>query len=84
MTLRPLTPKEFSAAIGGLRGPRWVRAECARFVSEQERAKRQGRPARPVGIVTLTPRPPYIIPAAELEKFRPPLAPFAVQEARSA
>ena len=28
--LRPLTPKEFSEAIGGMRSPRWVCQACRR------------------------------------------------------
>lgn len=57
--LRPLTPKEFSAAIGEMRSPDWVRQEC-----------HAGR----IKTVCGAGRPPYLIPATELARFRPPLA----------
>lgn len=67
MSIRPVTPKEFSAAIGGLRSAWWVRAQCRLWL--KSRGKR--------GIETLTRSAPYIIPGSELDRFRPSLAPFA-------
>ena len=60
--LRPLTPKEFAAAIGELRSADWVRGQCA---------------AGEIRTVCGPNVRPYLIPAAELARFRPSLA-FAV------
>ena len=51
---RPLTPKEFAESLGGVRSPDWIRAEC-----------NAGR----IRTVNGKKRPPYLIPATELEKF---------------
>lgn len=80
MTLRPLTPKEFAAAIGGLRSERWIRAECVRFIRAKRRAARGGRavdPAALPGIETVRDAAPYLIAPRALERFRPSLADFA-------
>lgn len=60
--LRPFTPKEFAEAIGGLRSADWVRQQCG---------------AGEIKTISGPGRPPYLIPAAELARFRPSLA-FAV------
>lgn len=60
--VRPLTPKEFSAAIGGLRSEKWVRAQC-----------RAGR----LAIIEGTTRP-YLIQPDELCRFRRPLEALTV------
>lgn len=56
--LRPLTPKEFSAAIGEVRSAEWVRSECA---------------SGAIRTVLGPSRRPYLIPASELGRFRPSL-----------
>jgi hypothetical protein len=61
--LRPLTPKEFSEAIGGLRTPNWVREQCKTGAIPSVKGKR---------------KPPYLIPARALQRFRPPLESLVV------
>lgn len=81
MNLRPLTPKEFSAAIGGTRSPRWVRAECEKFLEAKKRARRSGRAVAPgdlPGLEVVNAGAPYLISPRALERFRPSLADFAV------
>ena len=81
MSIRPLTPKEFSAAIAGLRCERWVCRECRKFLKRQDenrrREKRGLKPLPRVGIETLT-AGRFIIPGTELARFRPSLAPFGL------
>ena len=82
MSIRPLTPKEMSAAIAGLRSDRWFREQCAAYVARraenERRAARGLKPLPLVGIESLTPRAPYLIPATVLQRFRPSLAPFGL------
>lgn len=79
MTLRPLTPKEFSRLVGGLRSERWVREECARFVAAKRKAVRRGEPVDPAtlpGLETVRDSVPYLISPRALERFRPSVAEF--------
>jgi hypothetical protein len=62
-TLRPLTPKEFSEAIGRLLSPDTIRAKC-----------RSGE----IATVSGPERPPYFIRPTELEKWRPTVARWIV------
>jgi len=52
----PLTPKEFAAALGGVRSQKWVRERC--------RKKYRGRDR-----IRTVAGPPFLIPASELRKF---------------
>jgi hypothetical protein len=69
MSIRPLTPKEFAAALGGLRSERWVTRQCRLWL--KSKGKR--------GIQTLT-ASRYIIPGSELQRFRPSLTSFDPKE----
>ncbi len=62
-TLRPLTPKEFSEAIGGLLSPKTVREKC--HTGELDTVNGKGHP-------------PYFIPPHELAKYRPIIERFLV------
>lgn len=61
--IRPLTPKEFAEAIGGLRSADWVREQCHRGA---------------IRTISGPARPPYLIPADELARFRPAVAQWEV------
>lgn len=63
VSARLLTPKEFSAAIGGLRSPRWFREQAAIFI--RSKGQRGIRCERIGG--------DYFLHPSELEKFRPSL-----------
>lgn len=52
----PLTPKDFAAALRGLRTERWIRERCARGYRGRDRIR------------TIA-GPPYLIPATELDRF---------------
>lgn len=71
MSIRPVTPKEFSAAIGELRSPKWVREQCALFV--RTKGKR--------GIRTVNRQAPYLIDGAEIARFRPSIESLVVATA---
>lgn len=62
-TLRPLTPKEFSEAVGGLLAPCTVREKC-----------RNGE----LPTVNGPKRPPYYIKPDALAPYRPTLERFLV------
>ena len=60
----PITPKEFADAVfGGRRSARWVRRQCAQFVTTKGRA----------GIAVISPARPYLIPAVECDRWRAPI-----------
>lgn len=62
-TVRPLTPKEFSDAIGGVLCADTIRAKCK---------------AGEIATVNGAGRPPYFIKPTELARWRPVLDRFLV------